>query len=395
MAQVPPLSIQPVNDDADADDKLFMPVARSPSNSGLLPLRPPNLNRQGSHESSSSENDQSTSPCGQHRFRASSPRLHFFPQQMGTFPASPATITTSTAETHSNCVVSSSSNSKSRAFFSPPSSTPPSNFMSGIDGDDDVFHFGLRTLEKGNNPGCSRLNPFRPPSPYGELVEQSSPDIDYGESFDEMDIETMSTVNCLHETPAPKPTAVAPHRISLKKQSSLPAVLSASPSTTRVVKTVTFPNDASSLQSSIRNNNINLSLVETDDITTGTDTASAIASDRANTRENFKSPPFSLDHETRSINHSESPEMASKNRRTSIVDGLLHEIYDRYHLHGRSDSVDSDTLTECSSTSEATFFHHGHGMLGGGYHAALLERRHASHLNRSFLQNQSKLLQII
>ncbi|KAL4225984.1 hypothetical protein ACF0H5_013971 [Mactra antiquata] len=40
-----------------------------------------------------------------------------------------------------------------------------------------------------------------------------------------------------------------------------------------------------------------------------------------------------------------------KQRNSSIVDGLLSEIYDRWHDH-RHDSFDSDTFTECSSTSE-------------------------------------------
>lgn len=38
-------------------------------------------------------------------------------------------------------------------------------------------------------------------------------------------------------------------------------------------------------------------------------------------------------------------------RQSSIVDGLLSEIYDRWQDH-RPDSFDSDTFTECSSTSE-------------------------------------------
>ncbi|KAH3881405.1 hypothetical protein DPMN_005331 [Dreissena polymorpha] len=36
---------------------------------------------------------------------------------------------------------------------------------------------------------------------------------------------------------------------------------------------------------------------------------------------------------------------------SSIIDGLLSEIYDRWHDH-RHDSFDSDTFTEYSSTSE-------------------------------------------
>ncbi|XP_012944028.1 TBC1 domain family member 30, partial [Aplysia californica] len=77
-------------------------------------------------------------------------------------------------------------------------------------------------------------------------------------------------------------------------------------------------------------------------------------------------------------------EQLSRARQGSIVDGLLHEIYDRWH-YSRHDSIDSDTMTECSSTSEF-FFHSRHEA--GGYHSAI-ERRHGGQLNRSFLQNQS------
>ncbi|KAK0044285.1 TBC1 domain family member 30 [Biomphalaria pfeifferi] len=72
-------------------------------------------------------------------------------------------------------------------------------------------------------------------------------------------------------------------------------------------------------------------------------------------------------------------------RQGSIVDGLLHEIYDRWH-YGRHDSIDSDTLTECSSTSE--FFFHGRHDYGG--YLSGMDKRHAGQLNRSYLQNQSK-----
>lgn len=77
-------------------------------------------------------------------------------------------------------------------------------------------------------------------------------------------------------------------------------------------------------------------------------------------------------------------------RQGSIVDGLLHEIYDRWHC-GRSDSIDSDTLTECSSTSEF-FFHSRHEP--GGYHSAI-EKRHAGQLNKSFLQSQSEYCRLL
>lgn len=62
-------------------------------------------------------------------------------------------------------------------------------------------------------------------------------------------------------------------------------------------------------------------------------------------------------------------------RQTSIVDGLLSEIYDRWNDH-RPDSFDSDTFTECSSTAE--FFHsrrHSSFLLEiGGRHLSFLHR---------------------
>jgi hypothetical protein len=39
-------------------------------------------------------------------------------------------------------------------------------------------------------------------------------------------------------------------------------------------------------------------------------------------------------------------------KKSSIVDGLLFEIYDHYHAR---DSVDSDNVTECSTTSGSIF----------------------------------------
>lgn len=41
-----------------------------------------------------------------------------------------------------------------------------------------------------------------------------------------------------------------------------------------------------------------------------------------------------------------------KDQKSSIVDGLLFEIYDHYHTR---DSVDSDNVTECSTTSGSIF----------------------------------------
>ena len=46
---------------------------------------------------------------------------------------------------------------------------------------------------------------------------------------------------------------------------------------------------------------------------------------------------------------------ASIQSNSSIVDGLLFEIYDQWHYRPHRDSLDSDTFTECSSTSEVFF----------------------------------------
>ncbi|XP_067685212.1 TBC1 domain family member 30-like isoform X1 [Haliotis asinina] len=67
-------------------------------------------------------------------------------------------------------------------------------------------------------------------------------------------------------------------------------------------------------------------------------------------------------------------------RQGSIVDGLLHEIYDRWHGSYR-DSFDSDTFTECSSTSEV--FLSRWDSMNSPY-----ERRHARQFSRAFLENQ-------
>lgn len=76
-------------------------------------------------------------------------------------------------------------------------------------------------------------------------------------------------------------------------------------------------------------------------------------------------------------------------RQGSIVDGLLHEIYDRWHF-GRHDSFDSDTLTECSSTSECLWSGRNEfiGNFEGGYHSSV--RRQTGSLSRSYLQSQSE-----
>ena len=70
-------------------------------------------------------------------------------------------------------------------------------------------------------------------------------------------------------------------------------------------------------------------------------------------------------------------------RQHSIVDGLLFEIYDRWHGGSLRDSFDSDTLTECSSTSEV-FYRHTFGSAGGRGHTI------SRQLQRAFLENQSK-----
>ena len=71
-------------------------------------------------------------------------------------------------------------------------------------------------------------------------------------------------------------------------------------------------------------------------------------------------------------------------RQSSIVDGLLSEIYDRWHDH-RLESFDSDTFTECSSTAE--FFH---SRRNSSY---LLEigGRQLSFLHRANLQEYGEL----
>ncbi|KAL8621790.1 hypothetical protein ACOMHN_016277 [Nucella lapillus] len=70
-------------------------------------------------------------------------------------------------------------------------------------------------------------------------------------------------------------------------------------------------------------------------------------------------------------------------RQHSIVDGLLFEIYDRWHGH-RADSFDSDTFTECSSTSEVF-----HGRWDSSYETAAEQERHERQFSRSFLETQS------
>jgi hypothetical protein len=76
---------------------------------------------------------------------------------------------------------------------------------------------------------------------------------------------------------------------------------------------------------------------------------------------------------------SSRPPVPKLDRQTSIVDELLFEIYDRWH-GGRHDSFDSDTFTECSSTSE--FFHSRWDSCN--------EQKLGVQYNRSYLESQSK-----
>lgn len=69
---------------------------------------------------------------------------------------------------------------------------------------------------------------------------------------------------------------------------------------------------------------------------------------------------------------------------TSIVDGLLFEIYDQWQYHHR-DSVDSDTFTECSSYSS-----YDHGASRMGSYQLELEQQHSPRLSKAYLQNKSK-----
>ena len=69
--------------------------------------------------------------------------------------------------------------------------------------------------------------------------------------------------------------------------------------------------------------------------------------------------------------------------RRSMVDELLFDIYDRWH-YGRSLSFDSDTFTECSSTSDA--FGGRHGVV----HSQLEEQNRGSRLNRSYLNTKGR-----
>ena len=67
-----------------------------------------------------------------------------------------------------------------------------------------------------------------------------------------------------------------------------------------------------------------------------------------------------------------------------MVDGLLFEIYDRWHAPGQRDSLDSDTFTEYSSTSEA--------FLGRSDTLQLdLDLTHSTRLPRSYLESKGQI----
>ena len=65
---------------------------------------------------------------------------------------------------------------------------------------------------------------------------------------------------------------------------------------------------------------------------------------------------------------------------SSIVEGLLLEIYDRWQYPQR-DSLDSDTFTECSSTSEAFW---------RGDSVDLVGQRNVNRLNKVFLEGKGR-----
>ncbi|XP_077982252.1 TBC1 domain family member 30-like [Glandiceps talaboti] len=78
---------------------------------------------------------------------------------------------------------------------------------------------------------------------------------------------------------------------------------------------------------------------------------------------------------------------AARNRtrnRSSIVDGLLCEIYDRYH-GPRSDSFDSDGFTECSSNSDAVHLSSSRSDTIQDQ----LATRHSTRLHRAYLNTLS------
>lgn len=77
-------------------------------------------------------------------------------------------------------------------------------------------------------------------------------------------------------------------------------------------------------------------------------------------------------------------DLSHHDRKTSIVDDLLCEIYDRWY-DGRHDSFESDTFTECSSTSEVYHWHRNSFQLEN-------DNKHSTRILPSVLQTQSKQL---
>ncbi|XP_074645749.1 TBC1 domain family member 30-like [Tubulanus polymorphus] len=73
---------------------------------------------------------------------------------------------------------------------------------------------------------------------------------------------------------------------------------------------------------------------------------------------------------------------ANLKQQHSIVDDLLFEIYNRWQYQQR-DSFDSDTFTECSSTSDAFFGRHDSLQLSE------LDQRHSRRIHTAFLLNQN------
>uniref|UniRef100_A0A8W8MKA8 Uncharacterized protein n=1 Tax=Magallana gigas TaxID=29159 RepID=A0A8W8MKA8_MAGGI len=74
-------------------------------------------------------------------------------------------------------------------------------------------------------------------------------------------------------------------------------------------------------------------------------------------------------------------DLSHHDRKTSIVDDLLCEIYDRWY-DGRHDSFESDTFTECSSTSEVYHWHRNSFQLEN-------DNKHSTRILPSVLQTQS------
>ena len=77
-------------------------------------------------------------------------------------------------------------------------------------------------------------------------------------------------------------------------------------------------------------------------------------------------------------------DLSHLDRKASIVDDLLCEIYDRWY-DGRHDSFESDTFTECSSTSEVYHWRRNSFQLAN-------DNKHSSRILPSVLQSQSKVL---